>query len=66
MNSLHECLKAIEKPRRFKVALKKYLIKDYMKTELHYDFLFSESIIHMHLFHSVVFGCDNHVGFLNV
>ena len=44
---------------------KKYLIKDYQETEL-CDFSFSESMIHMHLFHSVLIGCDNHVGFLNV
>ena len=37
--SLPECLKAIEKPQRFKVTLKKYLIKDYQETEL-CDFLF--------------------------
>ena len=33
-NSLPECLKAIEKPQRFKVALNKYLMKSYLETEL--------------------------------
>ena len=60
-NSLPECLKTIEKPQRFKVAFKKYFRK------LNYViFCFTESMVHMHLFHPVLFGCDNHVGFLNV
>ena len=29
-------------------------------------FCFTESMIHMHLFHPVLFGCANQVGFLNV
>ena len=64
-NSLPECLKAIEKPQRFKVVLKIYLMKTFQETEL-CDFCFTESMIHVHLFLPVVFGCDNHVGFLNV
>ena len=43
----------------------KYLMKYYQETEL-CDFCCTESMIHMHLFHPVLFGCDNHVGFLNV
>ena len=38
-NSLPKCLKAIEKPQRYKVALKKYLMKNFQETE-QCDFLF--------------------------
>ena len=64
-NSLPECLKAIENTQRFKVALKKYLMKKVQENEL-CDFCFTESMIHIHLFHPILFGCDNHVGFINV
>ena len=64
-NSLLECLKAIEKPQRFKVALI-YLMKYFQETELCDFFCFTESMIHMHLFHPVLFGCDNHIGFQKV
>ena len=37
-NSLPACLKAVEKPQRFKVALK-YFMKNYQETEL-FEFLF--------------------------
>ena len=43
------------------------LMKNYQETKLNYvNFCFTESMIHMHLFYSILFGCDNHVGFLNV
>ena len=38
-NSHPECLKAIKKPQRFKVAFKKILMKNFQETEL-CDFLF--------------------------
>ena len=44
----------------------KYLMKDHQETEQCDYFSFTEYMIHMHLFHPVLFGCDNDVGFLNV
>ena len=64
-NFLHECLKAIEKLQSFKIALKTHFMKIIRKLN-YVIFCFTESMIHMHRFHLVLFGCDSHVGFPNV
>ena len=59
-NYLPECLKAIEKASNIQGSPKIFKKQNYV------SFCFTESMIHMHPFHPVLFGCDNQVGFLNV